>query len=307
MGAWPAQGRARTALVTGAGNGIGAAVSEALAGRGWNVALVDLDLGAAQAVAARIGERAAPFEANITDQASLDAAVAGTAERFGGIDLCFANAGIAAEGTLRHTDPDVFAVQMDVNLVGTFRTIHACLPHLLASRGYLMINSSASALMAPPGLGAYGASKAAVESLGDTLRRELRHHGVDVGVVYLLWVATDLVEGAEAHGEIFGTVRSGFTGPLAKAMPVDRAVAAIVRGIEGRRRRVTTPGIITALYRLRGVAPALLERDAVKMAPAVEAATQREIAAKGAVDAALRRDTAATAAAAGAAAEADRG
>lgn len=298
MGAWPVAAGARTALVTGAGNGIGAAVSEALATRGWNLALVDLDLEAAEAVAARIGPRGAAYQANITDQGSVDAAVDSAAERFGGIDLCFANAGIAAEGTLRHTDPDVFAVQIDVNLIGTFRTIHACLPHLMASRGYLMINSSASALMAPPGLGAYGASKAALESLGDTLRRELRHHGVDVGVVYLLWVATDLVEGAEAHGEIFRTIRSSFTGPLAKAMPVDRAVAAIVRGIEGRRRRVTRPWIISALYRLRGVAPALLERDAVRMAPDVEAATERDIASKGALEAALRTDTAAASAAA---------
>jgi NAD(P)-dependent dehydrogenase (short-subunit alcohol dehydrogenase family) len=298
MASWPAGGGARTALVTGAGNGIGAATAQALADRGWNVALVDLDLEAAAARAERIGERAAAFQANITDQASVDAAVAGAVERFGGLDLCFANAGIAAEGTLRHTDPEVFAAQVDVNLVGTFRTIHACLPHLLASRGYLLINSSASALMAPPGLGAYGSTKAAVESLGDTLRREVRHHGVDVGVVYLLWVQTDLVEGAEAQSQIFRTVRASFTGPLARAMPVERATEAIVRGIERRSRRVTAPGVIGALYRLRGVAPALLERDSLKMAPDVEAATEREIAAKGAVDAALRQDTPATAAAA---------
>ena len=126
-----------------------------------------------------------------------------TVERFGGIDLCFANAGVATEGTIRHTEPEVFAVQVDVNLIGTYRTVHACLPHLIASRGYMLLNASASAIGAPPGLGAYGASKAGVESLGDTLRREVKYLGVDVGVVYLLFIATDMVEGAEEHGEIF--------------------------------------------------------------------------------------------------------
>ena len=301
MAAWPSGEASRAALVTGAGHGIGAATAEALARRGWRVALVDLDLDAAEALAGRIGSEAVAFKADITDQASVDAAVAGAVERFGGLDLCFANAGIAAEGVLRYTDPEVFAVQVDVNLVGTYRTVHACLPHLIASRGYALINASASAVMAPPGLGAYGASKAGVESLGDTLRRELRHLGVDVGVVYLLWVTTDMVEGAEAHGEVFKTVRAGMRGPLGKAMPVEKAIDAILRGIDKRARRITAPGMIGALYRIRGLAPGLLERDAMAMARDVEGATERDVAAQGALDAAIRSDTPATAAAAAAA------
>ncbi len=299
MGAWSGGG-ARTALITGAGHGIGAVTAERLAATGWRVALVDLDLGAAEAVAERCGADATAFAADITDQAGLDAAVAGAVERFGGLDLCFANAGIATEGTLRHTDPEVFAVQVEVNLTGTFRTIHACLPHLIASRGYILINASGSAIAAPPGLGAYGASKGGVENLGDTLRRELRHLGVDVGVVYLLWVSTDLLEGAEAHGEVFKTVRTSMRGPLAKTMPVETAVAAIMRGIERRARRVTSPRVIGALYRMRGVAPAALERDMVRMAPAVDDATARDLARDGEIEGAVRTDTPASAAAAAA-------
>lgn len=291
MTRWPSGGPARTALVTGAGHGIGAATARALAERGWQVALVDLDLAAAEALADSIGERAAAFEANIADQASVDAAVAGTVERFGGIEMCFANAGIAAEGVLRHTDPSVFAAQVDVNLTGTFRTVHACLEHLIASRGYLLLNASASAIAAPPGLGAYGATKAAVESLGDTLRRELRHHGVDVGVVYLLFVATDMVEGAESHGPIFKTMRQHFTWPLRNVMPVERARDAIVRGIERRSRRVTAPRIVGTLYRVRGLAPSVLERDTMRMAPDVEAVTAREVEVRGRLATALRTDT----------------
>jgi NAD(P)-dependent dehydrogenase (short-subunit alcohol dehydrogenase family) len=299
MAGWPTRGGPRTALITGAGHGIGAVTAERLAAAGWRAALVDLDLAAAEEVAGRCGSGAVACAADITDQASVDAAVAEAVERLGGIDLCFANAGIATTGTLRHTDPDVFAVQVDVNLTGTFRTIHACLPHLLASRGYVLINASGSSIAAPPGLGAYGASKGGVENLGDTLRRELKHHGVDVGVVYLLWVSTDLVEGAEAQGDTFGTVRGSLTGPLAKTIPVERAVDAIERGIARRARRVTAPRFVAAFYRMRGLAPAVVERDMVKMAPAVEEATSRDLAQKG-LEGAVRTDTAASAAAAAA-------
>jgi len=288
----------KTAFITGAGSGIGAATAQRLAARGWRLGLVDLDEANAQATADRCGSDAIAFGADITDSNSLAAAVAGTIERFGGMDLCFANAGIATEGTIRHTEPEVFAVQVDVNLIGTYRTVHACLPHLIASKGYMLLNASASAIGAPPGLGAYGASKAGVESLGDTLRREVRHLGVDVGVVYLLFIATDMVEGAEEHGEIFKTMRANFSGPLSKLIPTSKAVDAIVTGIDRRSRRVTAPrGLIGALFRARGLAPGLLERDMLKMGPAVEEATAREMAAKG-EKAGLRTDTAATAAAA---------
>jgi NAD(P)-dependent dehydrogenase (short-subunit alcohol dehydrogenase family) len=285
----------QVAFITGAGSGIGAATAERLAGKGWRLALVDLDEAKVAAVAERCGSQAAPFAADITDSRSLSAAVEGAVERFGGIDLCFANAGVATEGTVRHTAPEVFAAQVDVNLTGTYRTMHACLPHVIASRGYVLLNASASAIGAPPGLAAYGASKAGVESLGDTLRREVKHLGVDVGVVYLLFIATDMVEGAEAHGEIFKTMRASFQGPLGKLIPVSAAVDAIERGIERRARRVSAPrGLMEALFRVRGVAPSVIERDMVKMAPAIDAATEREHAAKG-VSAGLRTDTAATA------------
>ena len=297
MAAWTGSAP-RTAFITGAGGGIGAATAERLASAGWRLALVDLDVAAAEATAEKCGAEAMFFAADITDSDSLAAAVAGTVERFGGIDLCFANAGIATEGTLRHTDPEVFAVQVDVNLVGTYRTVHACLPHVIASKGYMLINASASAIGAPPGLGAYGASKAGVENLGDTLRREVKHLGVDVGVVYLLFVATDMVEGAEAQGEIFKTMRANFAGPLGKTITVNAAVGQIEKGIGRRSRRVMAPrGLMGVLYRARGLAPGAIERDMVKMASAVEEATQREIASKG-ERAGVRTDTAATAAAA---------
>jgi NAD(P)-dependent dehydrogenase (short-subunit alcohol dehydrogenase family) len=288
---------ARTALITGAAHGIGAATAERLAEQGWQLALVDLDPTAVEAVAERCGSATAAFAADITDQDQVDAAVAGAVERFGGLDVCFANAGIATEGSLRYTDPEVFAVQVDVNLVGTFRTVRACLPHVIVRHGYVLLNASASAIAGPPGLGAYAASKAGVESLGDTLRREVRHLGVDVGVVYLLFIQTDMVEGAEAHGGIFKTMRSSMRGPLAKLIPLSRVAPAIERGIERRSRRIVVPGYLRGLYRLRGVPALVGERDLFAMARAVDEATTKDLEAKG-LDGAVRSDTAASSAAA---------
>jgi NAD(P)-dependent dehydrogenase (short-subunit alcohol dehydrogenase family) len=292
----------RVALVTGAGHGLGAGTAEALAARGWSVALVDLDLAAAEAAAGRIGDRAAAFAADISDSEAVEAAVAGTVERFGGIDFCFANAGIASGGALRHADPEVFAINIEVNLIGSFRTVRACLPHLVESKGYVLLNASASALMAPPGIGAYGASKAGVESMGDTLRREVAHLGVDVGVLYLLWVDTDMVTGLEQKMEGFAKLRAAMRGPMAKTMPRGQAVARIVAGIEGRRRRTMAPRWLYAFYRLRGFIGRIAERDLLEMAPMVDEVTLAEVSSRG-LDAELRTDTPAGAAAAQAVAE----
>ena len=273
MAEWAAGPASRVALITGAAHGIGAGAAEALVARGWSLALVDLDLPAVEAVAARLGERATAFEADIADNDAVVAAVDAAVERFGRLDVCFANAGIATGGAMRHIDPEVFAINVEVNLNGTFRTVHACLPHLISSGGYLLLNASASALMAPPGIGAYGASKAGIENMGDTLRREVAHLGVDVGVLYLLWVDTDMVTGSERETTTFAELRSHLRGPLAKTMPLSAAVDAIVSGIEGRKRRAMAPGWLRAFYRARGLIGRPVERDLLELAPAVDAAT----------------------------------
>src|SRR5450631_3054305 len=90
----------RTVFVTGAARGIGAAAAERLHGRGANVALAGLEPERLEELAARLGERVAVFEADVTDLDSVEAAVAGTVERFGGIDVAIANAGIAFTGSI---------------------------------------------------------------------------------------------------------------------------------------------------------------------------------------------------------------
>jgi NAD(P)-dependent dehydrogenase (short-subunit alcohol dehydrogenase family) len=281
----------RVVLITGAGNGIGAALAVRLAELGDSVALLDVDPDAAARVAERCGERALAIRADITDLASLQSAAAATVDRFGRIDVCVANAGIGVAGSLRHLDPDAFDAQFRVNVGGTFRTVRACLPELEKSKGYLVLIASLSSIAAPPGLGAYGASKAATESLGDVLRIELAHLGIAVGVAYFTWIATDLVEGAEREQRAFKVMRDNMAWPAKRVIAVDDAIEALVRGIAKRSRRIIAPGFIRGLLRVRGFARPLVERTLLKMAPAVDAATVEDIAEKG-LGAAIRSDTA---------------
>jgi short-subunit dehydrogenase len=197
--------------------------------------------------------------------------------------------GIAAAGALRHLDPGVLAAQLNVNLTGNGRVIHACLPHLIARRGYVRGVASRAAIVAPLGIGTHGACKAGLEQLLNVLRLEVRHLGVDAGVAYFSWIDTEMVRGAEHSHPGFAAMRKGLRGPAAKTLPVGDAADAIVRGVRRRSRRVVAPGFVGALYRLRGLLPPkLIDREALKSAPDVDRLTAEMVAQRGAFAAGLR-------------------
>jgi short-subunit dehydrogenase len=177
---------------------------------------------------------------------------------------------------------------VNVNLTGNWRVIHACLPHVVARRGYVLGVASAAAIVPPLGIGAYGASKAGLEQLLNVLRIEVHHLGVDVGVAYFSWIDTDMVRGAESHHPGFAAMRKGLRGPAGKTLPVGDAADAIVRGVQRRSRRVVAPGFVGALYRLRGLIPELIDREAFKSAPDVDRFTAEMVAERGAFAAGLR-------------------
>jgi NAD(P)-dependent dehydrogenase (short-subunit alcohol dehydrogenase family) len=274
------------AVVTGAAHGIGLETARRLAAT-HRVALLDLDADGAERAAAGMGD-AVWASCDITDPDAVATAVDEVVAECGGIDVCISNAGIAAAGALRQLDPDVLAAQVNVNLVGNWRFIHACLPHVIARRGYVLGVASLAAIVPPLGIGAYGASKAGLEQLLNVLRIEVRHLGVDVGVAYFSWIDTDMVRGAEGHHPGFATMRRGLRGPAGKTLPVAAAADAIVEGVHKRSRRVAAPGFVGVLYRLRGLVPELIDREAAKSAPDVDRFTAEMVAERGAFAAGLR-------------------
>ncbi len=230
----------KTIFVTGGARGLGAEPARRAAARGANVAVVGLEPEELRRVASACGDRGAAFECDVTDSEQVRAAVEGTLERFGGIDAVVANAGIGGGGLMRYVAPDAFERILRVNLIGSYRTIQATLPHVIERRGYILQIASVAAVVHAPGMGAYSASKAGAEAMADCLRSEVKHVGVDVGTAYFSWIGTDMVRGADEN-PVREKTKTLLSGPLAKQYPPALAAKAVVDGIEQRRRIVVTP------------------------------------------------------------------
>jgi len=264
---WSLHGK--RALVTGGASGIGKETARLLAGRGVRVALLDVDGDGAAAAAQEIGGDAFALQADVRDRAVLETAVAEAAERLGGLDIVLANAGLGKGGYLRWHDADEWEVVVEVNLLGVARTARAALPHLVASRGYLLLTASVAAAVHAPGMSAYSASKAGVEAIGNAVRLEVAHLGVGVGVAYYSWIRTPMVEAADAH-PVYGGRRHEMRGPFGKTYEVADAARATVAGIAARADRVAYPPWVKRVLAFRTLLAHLGRRDALARAPEID-------------------------------------
>src|SRR3954466_9333710 len=253
---WDLNGR--VVLVTGAARGIGAESARRLAARGARIALVGLEPAALERVSGEC-PGSVFFEADVTDHSELAAAVDGTVEALGGIDVAIANAGVGTVGFVRSIDPRAFERTIEVNLLGVWRTVRACLPHVIERKGYVLLTASLAAAMHAPGMAPYAASKAGAEAFGDSLRSELKRLGVDVGVAYFGFIDTDMVRGADAHPALTA-LRDDSLGPLSRSLPVSSVGRAVVAGMEKRSRQVMVPRWTRIMVVLRSLMQPLTER-----------------------------------------------
>jgi NAD(P)-dependent dehydrogenase (short-subunit alcohol dehydrogenase family) len=257
----------RVVLVTGGARGIGAATAAELVRRGAVPVLADVDEPALAATAERLG--GVPTAVlDVTDYSACEAAVAETLERHGRLDVVWANAGVAAEGPAELLEPEVWARVVQVNLIGAFNTVRAGLAAVIEARGHVAVTASLASFAHAPGLSAYVASKAGVEAFADALRIEVAHQGVTVGVLHPTWIATDMVEEADAESAAFRRLRTSMRGPLGRTYPVESVVGPIADAFAARADRTFLPGWVRGAHVLRSVInnPALL-RDQVKAAP----------------------------------------
>ncbi|HEX5256986.1 MAG TPA: SDR family oxidoreductase, partial [Mycobacterium sp.] len=186
--------RGKVVFITGGARGIGAETARRLHAKGAKLVLTDLNEADLKSLAAELGEeRVLTAVADVRDLFAMEAAAARAVERFGGIDVVLANAGIMSYGSVAQVDPDAFRRVLDINVLGVFHTVRATLPALIERRGYVLIVSSLAAYTAAPGLAPYNASKAGVEMLANSLRLEVANRGVRVGSAHMSWIDTALV------------------------------------------------------------------------------------------------------------------
>jgi NAD(P)-dependent dehydrogenase (short-subunit alcohol dehydrogenase family) len=255
----------KVALITGGANGVGAEVARRLHDKGAKLVLTDLDEVQLKDVATRLGEdRVQTVAADVRDLSSMQNATDKGIDRFGGIDIVMANAGIGVFGSVRSVDPSAFKTLLDVNALGVFYTVRAALPSVIERRGYVLVVSSLAAYAPVVGSASYALSKAGVEHFANTLRLEVAHLGVDVGSAHMSWIDTPLVQESRAEVPGFSEMISKLPGPLSKTTSVQKCGAAFVKGIEGRKRRVNCPPWVEVFRWLKPVLSTRLGEGSVR-------------------------------------------
>lgn len=237
-------------LVTGAGRGIGKSIVEHLAARGWDVVAGVRNERDAAAVAALNPQRISSVILDVTDAghiAALDESLPET------LDAVVNNAGIAVGGVMETLSPDDWRKQLEINVIGQLAVTQAVLPRLRKSRGRIVFISSVSGKIVMPLVGAYSASKFALEAAADALRMELSPWGIRVALVEPgntdtdMWRTADaMVEELEAgltaeHRDLYAKHIAGFkkTIPMAQkiAVPAEKVSAVVEEALTSRRPR----------------------------------------------------------------------
>jgi NAD(P)-dependent dehydrogenase (short-subunit alcohol dehydrogenase family) len=174
----------RAIVVTGASKGIGRATALALGAAGARVALVARDAAGLESAVNEIGAGAIAVRADVRDAAACDGMAAGVLDRWGRIDACVCSAGIGHWGMVHEFPPEQWAETMGINVDGTFHTVRAVLPAMLAQgSGHIITVSSIYGRKGSPGFAAYCASKYAIIGFSESLALEVRPQGIKVTVV----------------------------------------------------------------------------------------------------------------------------
>ncbi|MGW6919861.1 SDR family oxidoreductase [Streptomyces sp. NPDC054950] len=260
----------RTAVVTGAARGVGAALARELARRGARLALIGHEGAALRSVAASLPTPALAVEADVTDGEALERAAEVVRSRLGPPSVVVANAGIAEGGPFASADMSSWRRVIDVNVTGSALTAHAFLPDLVESAGYYLQIASLASIGAAPLMSAYCASKAGVEAFAHALRAETAHHGVAVGVAYLNWTDTDMIRDADRHA-VLRELRAGMPPPARRVFPPEFVARRLATAVERRRTAVYVPASLRLVQVTRAALPALVLRRSRRALPRLEA------------------------------------
>jgi NAD(P)-dependent dehydrogenase (short-subunit alcohol dehydrogenase family) len=246
----------KTVAVTGATGGIGKALAELYAARGWNVAAAGRDPDALQAL---VHAKILPVECDVTRPDDCRRFIARTVETFGRLDVLINNAGISMRALFKDLDPDATAIRrvMDVNFWGTVYCTRAALEHLIRSRGTVVGISSVAGFVGLPGRTGYCASKFAMHGFLEALRIETATDGVKVLIVAPGYTATAIRQRAlNAHAQPQGESPRDEN----RMMSAQAVAFAVYRAVEKKRRTLVLTPAGKAVVAVKKFFPSLADR-----------------------------------------------
>jgi NAD(P)-dependent dehydrogenase (short-subunit alcohol dehydrogenase family) len=237
-------------LVTGASRGIGRAIAEHLAGRGWDVVAGIRNQSDADAVSALHPQRISAVRLDVTSTEDIAALASSLPER---LDAIVNNAGVVVGGPMETVTPEEWRRQLEINVIGQLAVTQAVLPKLRRSGGRVVFISSVNGRLSMPLVGAYAASKAALESAADALRMELSAWKIPVVIVEPAQTDTDMwrtaddmvtdLEGALSAEQkaLYARHIAGMrkTIPVSQrmAVPTEKVAAVVAQALTDRRPR----------------------------------------------------------------------
>jgi NAD(P)-dependent dehydrogenase (short-subunit alcohol dehydrogenase family) len=207
----------KTALITGGNSGIGLATARVFVAEGARVIITGRNRETLAAAAKELGPKALAFPADTTDIAATEAAIRQGVEKFGKLDIVFANAGIAGGTPLGSATLETFENVIRTNLTAVFFTVQAALPYLNDCAS-IILNGSVISVLGNPGYAAYAASKAGVRAMARVMASELSPRGIRVNVVAPGAIRTPIWGAATAtpEAEKAFEARIGRTTPLGR-------------------------------------------------------------------------------------------
>lgn len=246
-----ASAKGEIVFITGASAGIGAGLAREYAKRGARIAIGARNPERLEEVRQELealGAEALSVTCDVTSRESLDAAAALIVEQWGGINTVIANAGFGVSGRLEELATEDYRRQFETNFFGLLDTVYACLPHLVASKGRVVLISSVMGKLGRPTSSAYAASKFAVCGLAESVYHELRPKGVTVTCLNPGLVESNF---RMTNNQSEWKTDARDPAPQWLVVPTEVAARSMANAIQKRKREVTITGhgkLLVALH-----------------------------------------------------------
>jgi len=230
----------KTAVVTGAGSGIGRALARAFGAEGCRLALVDIDpAGLAETARLLEGVPVSSHVADVTDRARMAALPAEIEAEHGAIHLLFNNAGVTLNKSFEDSSLKELDFVVGINLWGVLHGCHYFLPHLKqAGEAHIVNTSSMAAFIGLPSQATYSLTKAAVKSLSESLRVELSGYGIGVTSIHPGAIKTNILKAAARHGGDADEMARLEALVARFGMPPEKLAGKVVKAVKRNRMRV---------------------------------------------------------------------